>query len=431
MEYCKRCVYPANAKPDIIFDDQGVCSGCRLIESRPAIDWKERERWLRELLEEHKARAREAGRLYDCIIPVSGGKDSQYQTYLMTRVYGMNPLLVTYNHTFNTKLSIRNLANLVKTFECDLLRFTSNPGAVRRLTRYALKRMGDVTWHYHAGIMTFPIQVAVRYKIPLMIWGEEGFSELVGMHSQSDMVEFTKKKRQEHSMRGFEPDDILHDELAVREGVAAKDLAPYVYPTDEEIEQTGLRGIYLSNYISWNAMKQTEFLIENFGFETAQARDRTFNLYDKLDDLHANGVHDYLKYLKFGYGRATDDASTEIRHRRMSREEGIAMVTQYDPVRPHDLDLYLRFVGMTEEEFLESVEHLRDPQIWEKGPGGTWRTKDSIGNHLHDPGVGAVRQTLDPDRRGFMRSKPGRSDLRDSHIEEFENLNRQSDYVIL
>src|SRR3990167_7684149 len=113
MEYCKRCVYPANAKPDIIFDEKGVCSGCRLIESRPSIDWKERERWLRELLEEYRRRTREKDRIYDCVIPVSGGKDSHYQTYLMKVVYGMNPLLVTYNHIFNTKLGIRNLNNLV------------------------------------------------------------------------------------------------------------------------------------------------------------------------------------------------------------------------------------------------------------------------------------------------------------------------------
>lgn len=431
MEYCKRCVYPANAKPDIIFDEQGVCSGCRLIESRPAIDWEERERWLKELLKEYKTKMKEAGRLYDCIIPVSGGKDSHYQAYLIKEVYGLNPLLVTYNHIFNTKLGIRNLTNIVKAFECDLLRFTSNPGAVRRISRYALKRMGDVTWHYHAGIMTFPIQVAVKYKIPLIVWGEEGFSELVGMHSQDDMVEFTKKKRQEHSMRGFEPEDILHDELAIREGVTAKDLAPFFYPSDEEIEGLGVRGIYLSNYVSWNARKQTELMIEKYGFETAQRRDRTFNLYDKLDDLHANGAHDYLKYLKFGYGRATDDASTEIRHRRITREEGIEMVMKYDHVRPSDLDVYLKFVGMTEEEFLESIDYLRDPQIWESGPDGIWRTRDNMGNHIHDPGVDEVRRPLNPDRKGFIRSRPKRSYLRNDDIEEFENLNAQEEYVIL
>ena len=297
MEYCLRCCYPANAKPDIIFDSQGVCSGCRVIESRIEVDWKEREEWLRDLLEKYKAQAKENNNPYDCIIPVSGGKDSHYQTYLMKEIYGMNPLLVTYNHIFNTKLGMRNLTNLVKKFNCDLIRFTSNPASVRKISRYMLKKIGDVTWHYHSGIMTFPIQTAVRYKIPLMIWGEEGFSELTGMFNQDDMVEFTKKKRQEHDMRGFEPEDLINLEDSDLE---IKDLAPFFYPSDEAIEDLGLRGIYLSNYIRWNAKKQTEFMIKDYSFETAQVRDRTFNLYDKLDDLHANGVHDYLKYLKFG-----------------------------------------------------------------------------------------------------------------------------------
>ncbi len=421
MRYCKRCAYPANTKPDIIFDEQGVCSGCRLIESRPSINWKEREEWLVDLLEQHKELARKEHRIYDCIIPVSGGKDSHYQTYLIKEKYGMNPLLVTYNHIFNTKLGMRNLTNLIKQFECDLLRFTSSPGAVRRLSRYALKRMGDATWHYHAGIMTFPIQVAVKYRIPLMIWGEEGFSELTGMYNQDDMVEFTKKKRQEHMMRGFEPQDILEDELAIKEGITYKDMAPFFYPSDQDIEDIGLRGIYLSNYLNWNARKQTEFMIEKYSFETAQERDRTYNIYDKLEDMCANGVHDYLKYLKFGYGRATDDASTDIRHGRLTREQGIELIMRHDPVRPRDMDLYLEYINMSESEFMQSIEKFRDSSIWEKDIDGKWVVKDNIGNHIHDKGVDDVRVSLDPERKPFIKTDVSMYS-RDSHLDENEYI---------
>jgi N-acetyl sugar amidotransferase len=398
-----------------------------VVESRIDIDWNERGEWLRQLLEKYKARAREEGHIYDCVIPVSGGKDSHFQTYLMKEVYGMNPLLVTYNHIFNTKLGMRNLNNLVKQFNCDLIRFTSNPQSVRKISRYMLRKVGDVTWHYHAGIMTFPIQTAVKYRIPLMIWGEEGFSELTGMFNQDDMVEFTKKKRQEHDMRGFEPEDLVNNPDC---DLIPQDLAPFFYPLDEDLEEIDLRGIYLSNFIPWNAKKQTEMMIEKYGFETAQKRERTFNLYDKIEDIHANGVHDYLKYLKFGYGRATDDASTEIRQRRMTREEGIAMVMQYDHVRPSDLDLYLEFVEMTEEEFEAVIKDLRDPSIWEKGSDGQWRTTDNIGNHINDPDVDEVRLPLEPDRTGFIKSKRSTYE-RDDHIYEDEVLNKQSEYVIL
>lgn len=413
MDYCKRCVYPQNTKPSIVFDEQGVCSGCRLIESRPAIDWKERQGWLKNILEEYKAKARANNSPYDCIIPVSGGKDSHFQAYLIKKVYGLNPLLVTYNHIFNTKRGIRNLTNLVKQFDCDLLRFTSNPESVRTISRYMLKKIGDITWHYHAGIMTFPIQVAVARNIPLIVWGEHGMAELTGMFNQDDMVEFSKKWRQEHMMRGFEPEDLVADSES---GITQQDVASFIYPSDEDIERVGVRGIYLSNYIKWDARAQTRMMIEKFGFETALKRERTFHIYDKLDDIHANGAHDYLKYLKFGYGRATDDASNEIRHGRMTREEGIEMVKRYDHVRPSDLDLYLAFAGMTEEEFESAIEFLRDPQIWKKR-GGKWAVKDSIANHVNDEGVDAVRLPQVEDRAPISPSKQPYSS-RDDHIPE-------------
>jgi N-acetyl sugar amidotransferase len=390
-----------------------VCSGCRVVESRPSIDWPERERWLVALLDEYKAKAKAAKNPYDCIIPVSGGKDSHYQAYLMKVKYGMNPLLVTYNHLFNTKVGLRNLENMFSKFSCDLIRFSSNPDSVRKIARYMLEKVGDVTWHYHAGIMTFPIQIAVKYRIPLMIWGEEGFSELTGMFNQDDMVEFTKKKRQEHDMRGFEPEDLLNQPDSPFE---PRDLAPFFYPGDEEIEATGLRGIYLSNYISWNGKANAEKMIREYDFETARERDRTFNIYDKVDDVHANGVHDYLKYLKFGYGRATDDASTEIRHGRLTREEGIDLVMKHDPKRPRDLDLLLEFLSITEEHFEGLVEHLRDERIWGRDAAtGKWTPKDSIGNHKADAGVDAVRLPLKGGGGFVVNSK---NTLADPHIIE-------------
>jgi N-acetyl sugar amidotransferase len=387
MEYCKRCLYPANAKPTIILDDEGVCSGCRYHESRQRIDWSEREKLLGEMLSMYKAKARESGSIYDCIIPISGGKDSHYQVHLIKNVYGMNPLLVTFNHAYNTRLGVRNLRNLIKQFDCDLIRFTVNPGSARKLSRYMVKTVGDITWHYHAGIRTFPFQVAVNYKIPLIIWGEHGFAELTGVVTLEDMVEFTKWTRREHDMRGFEPDDLINEQS----GITWQDLTPYIYPEDEAIEALDLRGIYLSNFVRWDAKQQAELVIEKYDFNIYKGKkDRTFNLYGKTDD-HANDVHDYMKYLKFGYGRATDDASMEIRHGRMTREEGAEMVRQYDHVRPRTLDLYLRFLDMTEEEFVGSLDGMRDTDIWERGSDGKWRVNDSVVNHVHDPGVEEAR----------------------------------------
>jgi hypothetical protein len=260
--------------------------------------------------------------------------------------------------------------------------------------------------------MTFPIQAAVRYDVPLIVWGEEGFSELIGMHNQDDLVEFTKKKRQEHSMRGFEPEDLLKEPDCP---VTEYDLEPFFYPDEEKIESVGVRGIYLSNFISWNARKQTEFIIREVGFATAVKRERTFNLYDKLDDIHANGLHDYLKYLKFGYGRATDDASTEIRHGRMSRYEGIDAVLRYDHVRPSDMDIFLKAANMEERELMEWVEPHRDLSVWQKTKPGGWQVLDHVGHHRCDPGCAEVALPLaSGEARGFIPAEAKDPELVDA-----------------
>ena len=391
MKYCSRCCYPENTRPTMMFDENGVCSGCIAFENRQTqdVDWEVKKQELQELLDEYKQKARKNNSPYDCIIPVSGGKDSHYQAHLLTKVFKMRPLFVTYNHAYNTKLGIRNLTNMLEKFGCDLLRYSTNPVTARKLSSFMLSKVGDITWHYHAGIMTFPIQTAVRYKIPLIVWGDHGESMYFGRNNLSDNVEFTKKNRQEHLMRGFEPEDILDD--PENKEITRQDLGPFFYPSDEEIESIGVRGIYLSNYDPFNFDEHTKFVIENYGFETMQEREAHINLHEKTDDFMQD-THNYLKYLKFGYGRITDQVSIHIRERRMSREEGIDWIERKEYLkRPKNLDVFLKFVGLTESEFLDKIEHLRDETIWEKKSNGKWELLDWIGNHKNDEFVEKVR----------------------------------------
>jgi N-acetyl sugar amidotransferase len=349
---------------------------------------------LEDLLEEYKEIARENDAPYDCVIPVSGGKDSHYQVYLMTEVYDMNPLLVTFNHSYNTKIGLRNLRNLVDKSGCDLIRYNTSKQTAKKLSKYQLYKTGDITWHYHAGIMTFPIQTAVLYDIPLMIWGESGYRYKVGKYNAEDMVEFTEKERQEHDMRGLEPKDILEDPKSQELGITQSDLAPFEYPSDEAVEEVGLRGIYLDNFMQWDAIPQTKQIIEEWNFATIpqgeHQSNRTFLCFSEIEDA-ANGTHDYLKYLKYGYGRATDHAAREVRHGRMTREEAIELVEQYDHNRPDDLDYILDFLEMTEQEFFDAIEPMRDQDIWNQTEDGEWVLNDSVGNHKDDSGVDAVR----------------------------------------
>lgn len=387
-------MYPENARPTIIFDDEGVCSGCRYHESRAhlEVDWDERLEIFEQIVDEARQMARRLGNTHDCIIPVSGGKDSHFQVWLLKKKYGLNPLLVTFNHAFNSPAGNRNLENLVSKSGCDLVRHTAGLDGVRRVSRHMLETVGDLTWHYHAGIRTLPFQVAVRHNIPLVVWGEHGFAELTGIVTLEDFVEFTKWTRKEHDMRGYEPADLVG-----QGGIRAEDVAAYVYPDDEDIGRIGIRGIYLSNFFPWDAKAQGETMIREWDFGTVTyRRDRTFSLFSKIED-HANDVHDYLKYLKFGYGRATDDASVEIRHGRMTREEAVRTVEAYDAAEPRTLDFYCDFLGIGRDEFYGFVEPMRDERLWRRTNSG-WQAGDAVWRHAVSEREEAARVAQSDDR---------------------------------
>jgi hypothetical protein len=246
---------------------------------------------------------------------------------------------------------------------------------LKKMNRLCFRMMGDMNWHAHCGIFTYPVQIAVQHRIPLMIWGEHGFMDLAGMYSHNDRIEMTAKYRLEHAQRGFD----WHDMIEETEGLTQQDLLWAKYPTDEQLAEVGVRGIYLGNYVSWDANVQTEFMVKEWGFEPSpEPFERTYRRMSNLDDMHENGAHDYLKYVKFGYGRGTDHACKDIRAGKMTRDEGIEMVRRYDHVKPmRDLSRWLEYVGMTEEEFDATADTFRDPRVWVKDEHGNW-IKDNI-----------------------------------------------------
>ncbi|HWI06568.1 MAG TPA: N-acetyl sugar amidotransferase [Solirubrobacteraceae bacterium] len=372
MQYCTKCVYPAASAAPLAFDDDGVCSGCRVAAQKDRIDWEERAQELRELFEEYRCTD---GSNYDCLIPVSGGKDSHFQTYLVTQVFKLRPLLVTYHGNNYLPVGLRNLRNLRERFGCDHIFFSPSVEALKKLNRLCFRMMGDMNWHAHCGIFTYPVQMAVKMRIPLIVWGEHGFTDLAGMYSLNDRIEMTAKFRLEHAQRGYD----WHDMIEETEGLTAQDLTWARYPSDEDLADVGVRGIYLGNYVNWEANAQTELMVEEFGFEPSpEPFERTYRRMSNLDDMHENGAHDYLKYIKFGYGRGTDHACKDIRAGKLTREEGIEMVRRYDAVKPmKDLIRWLEYVGMTEAEFDEIADTFRDPRVWVKDDDGRW-VKDNI-----------------------------------------------------
>jgi N-acetyl sugar amidotransferase len=396
MDYCKRCLYPANHPLYIIIDEQGVCSGCRTHEEKDRLDWGLREKKLIRLLKQYQNRN---GTYYDCIIPVSGSGDDFFVVDQIKFKYGMNPLLITYNIHYNTKIGVRNLARLITKTDCDHIMFTVSPKTVKKVIRETIKQIGDIYWHITAGIQAFAVTVSKRFNIPLIIWGVNGWLDQVGQFSHEDSVEMTKKVWKEHSLRGRSPMDLVNEDS----GLTTKMMKAFMYPEDNELEQSRTRGIYLGNFIRWDSQKQIEGMIEKYNFETT-IEQRTFNKYETIGCFHNAGVHDYIKYLKFGYGKVTDHASRDIRLKRMTREEGAALVSKYQHKKPDDLVLLLKWLDMDEDEFIKMIDVHRDPRIWEKDDKGQWAANDNVFNHLNEPGIEEVKLKGPLDRRLYQQT---------------------------
>ena len=383
MRYCKRCLYPENHPLNITFDEQGVCSGCRIHEEKDILDWQERKEKLGKIFDEFRSTSRN---IHDCIIPVTGARDSYFIVHIVKNIFKMHPLLVSYNKQYNTKMGIRNLAYLRTLFGCDIINLTVSPERVKRITRESLKKRGSMYWHCLAGTTVFPVQTAVKFRIPLIVWGAHQDCDQVGMFSHLDEVEMTRKYRKEHDLMSLEAEALAYQS----QEVTLSDIEPYVYPHDKELEAVGVRGIYLNNYIRWDSKAQHEQMIEAYRYET-MVQQRTFDTYNDVDCFHYSGIHDYIKFLKWGYGKVTDHASRETRLKRMTREEGIAMVRKYQNVKPNDLPLFLKWLGVKEDEFWSEIDRHRDSRIWHRNSNGQWKLKDSSLEHVHDEGVDNVR----------------------------------------
>jgi N-acetyl sugar amidotransferase len=383
VQYCTRCVYPAVAATPLTFDANGVCSSCRVADQKKTIDWAERWDLLKELVDEYRTDAH-ANPNYDIVVPVSGGKDSTYQTHVAVKELGLKPLLVTYHGNNFLPEGTYNLERLREIFDADHIVVRPSVDVLVKMNRIGFTLQGDMNWHAHCGIFTVPFQVAVRYKVPIVMWGEHGFLDLGGMYSLHDFVEFTKKFRLEHALRGYDWYDFTDEGLEklgrpeLKEGLTAKDLLWAQFPSDDELADVGVRGIYLGNYVNWEANDHSKLVMERYGWRPAQQPfERTYRTMSNLDDMHENGVHDYLKFVKFGYGRGSDHACKDIRAGIMTRDEGIEMVRTYDHVKPRrDLARWLEYVGMTEDEFDRVCDTFRDRRVW-RIEDGQW-VKDNL-----------------------------------------------------
>jgi N-acetyl sugar amidotransferase len=364
IQFCKRCLYSTAHPLGLIIDNEGICSGCRIHEEKDTLDWNKRFKILEDIVQPYRSKF---GDKYDCIVPVTGANDSYYILDIVKNKLGLNPLLVTYNKYFNTPLGIRNLANLRIKFNCDILYQNINPLAVKNITRTTLRNFGSIYWPILAGQTVFPVQTAVKFKIPLIIWGAHQGLEQVGMFSHEHEVEMTRRYRKDHDLFGKEADDIL----SIFNSLDEKDIWQYRYPTDYDLNSVGVRGIYLGNYVRWDPKEQHEKMIKSYGYQTSTFA-RTFDRYDFVDCYNYMDIHDLLKLYKHGYSKVTDHASREIRFGRLTREEGLSLVRKHELAELQFTGLFCEWLGITEKALEFIMDQHRNPLFWHQVEPRKW-----------------------------------------------------------
>lgn len=351
LERCVRCTLPITWET-ISFDNEGVCNICRNWEKKQKeINWEERENKLIKIFDEAKKNKAP----YDCIVPFSGGKDSTFTLWAVVKKYGVKPLVVSFDHCFFRPRTYENRTRTFRKLGVDVITFTPNWHIVKKLMLESLIRKGDFCWHCHAGVFAYPMKMAVKLGIPLVIWGE-GRGEYEGGVNYEDFQEIDERRFNGTVL------NIREGEMAKFIGVELRDLEPYIYPSKEEISSMGIKSIPLGNFISWNVKKHVEIIKKELGWQEDELESGFPGLtYEKIECMFT-GIRDYAKYLKRGLSRITHLTTLDIRHGRMTREEAMKLIEKYEGSKPKSLEMFLEYLNMTEEEFNEIVlKHVIPP----------------------------------------------------------------------
>ena len=373
LTYCTRCVMP-DTKPDLRLDDHGICNACRSYENRKEVDWEKRHAELLQVLDRYR---KKDGSNWDCIVPVSGGKDSTFQVLRMLQL-GLNPLCVTSTTCDLSEIGRRNIQNL-KNYGVDYVEFSPNPAVRRKLNRIGLEQVGDISWPEHVGIFTIPVRAAVQYGVPLLVWGENSQNEYGGPAAAAENNVLDRRWLEEFGgMLGLRVTDLIG-----LEGINARDIIPYTYPSDEELKRVGVTGLFLGHYLPWDGYSNA-LIVQASGFETLPTTvEGSVVNYENLDN-HQTGIHDYFKFLKFGFGRATDIACLHLRRGRITRQDAQEMVRRHDGKFPwtylgKPLEDILAPLEITIDQFIRICDRFTNKKIFLRDAKGNL-IKDARGN---------------------------------------------------
>lgn len=363
MNFCTKCVMP-DTRPGIQFDSQGVCTGCQSFEKRKEIDFEKRFQELKDLCDKYRGMNGVDG--YDCMIAVSGGKDSHFQVYIMKEVMDMNPLLVSVEDNFPmTNAGIHNLKNISEAFGCDIISIKPNIKAQKKIMKYTFEKYGKPTYFLDRYIYTYPLHMAEKFNTPLLVYGENVSYEYGGEYAKDTYS--AKDQISNGVASGISKSEMLVD------GVTLKDLNFFDPPNKEVLDS--LDPIYLGYFLSWNSFSNYN-LAKTKGFhDLTHEWIRTHHI-EQFDQIESPAylIHPWLKYPKFGHATATDYASRMIRYGMISRNEAVDLVKKHDhALDPRSVREFCEFVGYSEQEFWSIIDGLYNEDIFEKTDYSGWQ----------------------------------------------------------
>lgn len=347
LKHCKACNLPETYET-IEFDEEGVCNICRQKEFKDtAIDWSARKEQLVKLVEQYRGKY-----AYDCIVPFSGGKDSTFTLLYLMKEFKIKPLVVQFNHGFMRQGLLKNNERTFRKLGVDVISFTPNWQVVKRLMLEALVRKGDFCWHCHTGIYSYPMHLAIQQQVPLIFWGEPSSEYTAYYDYRDDEVEEVDEEKFNRSTNlGITAEDMA-GMISGDFDFDPRDLKPFSYPPLRDLKKLGYRSVCLGSYIPWDVKKQVGIIQSELGWQGDQVEGMPWSEYpyEKIE-CHLQGVRDYIKYLKRGYGRVTQMTALDLRNKRITQERARELIDEYEGRKPPSLELFLEYLGITEDEF--------------------------------------------------------------------------------
>ena len=359
LRKCVKCGLPETYET-IEFASDGVCNICRGAEyKQTSIDWTERKRLLDQLIAKHKGKS-----AYDCIVPFSGGKDSTFQLYYLVKEYGLKPLVVRFNHGFMRATIEKNCQRTFKKLGVDVLEFSPNWHVVKKLMLESFRRKSDFCWHCHTGIYSYPLRVALMYRVPLIVWGEPQ-SEITAYYDYlNDEIEYEDDKKF-NMLRtlGITAEDMHRMISTPEDPVDIRDLTPYTFPDVKELAKLRYCSVALGSFIPWDYQANTEVIKRELGWEVDQLEGvpTELNEHGEKIECFMQASRDYIKYVKRGYSRITQLNSFKVRKGVMTPDQARLLNEELDGRKPRSLQVFLEYVGLTEPEFQEIVSGMAIP----------------------------------------------------------------------